>query len=564
MKSNIVSILKVGKIVNIPETELRKGDILLLQAGDLVSADVKVVEAKGLEVDEFDLTGEIMPVDKKVDKEDVFVYKGSRVTRGNGKGLVVATGEETEYGKILKQRWGQLRLEFPPLTKGRYFVLLALLLPPLIVSVSYYGDLALVSLAFFVIGVFVLLLQNGGLFKYLLISSEIKGLEERIKFHDETSLESIGKADVVCFDKTGVLTTRNIEVKHIHFADGSPDLKAFVSNEGILELTKTALALCNDVLFLEKINQADPIDQALILFALKNGVDATNLRIGYERNYEKPFDSENRYMAAGFASHGKQVYFAKGDPEVILKMCEKYVEMSGEEKKVDLDFLTSFKSQTNFIDAHGDRAIALAYSPSSFETPPQHYIFLCLIQLENPLKPGASEVVKALKEMDVRPLIVTGDKPETALRIASTIGIGSESDYCLTGRTMERMDFSEVARQSDHISVYARLLPSQKGILVRLLQQRNSFVVMVGDGANDTVALKVADVGISFREDSSPFARRVSKFLINDLPDLMAIFQSGCRIKRRVNYLLLVRIMLLASVFLVLYLQTLNLVAHLL
>ncbi|MCW3996124.1 MAG: HAD-IC family P-type ATPase [Candidatus Bathyarchaeota archaeon] len=562
LKGSSLSILRTGKIVNIREDELQKEDILLLQAGDLVAADVKLIGARGLEVDEFDLTGEIMPVEKKVDKEEeVFVYKGSRIIRGNGKGIVVAIGEETEYGKILKQRWGQVKYNFPPLIKRKYFILIAFLLPPLFAFVSYNGDFALISLTFLGMAVFILLLQNDDLFKYFLLSSEIKKLvSKKILFHDETSLENLSETDVVCFDKTGVLTTREIEVKRIFFADQSPDMEAFVSNEGIFSLTKTASALCNDVIFFERINQADPIDRALISFALKNGVDMDQLGEKYNRTYEKPFDSEDRYMSAGFSMGKEKIYFVKGDPEIILKMCRRYAAISGVENKIDLNFLSSIKTKSNIIDASGDRTIALAYSFSTLDIPPPDYTFLCLVQFENPLKPEASEVVKTLKETGIRPLAVTGDRPETALKVASAVGIADESSYVLTGKTMERMDFSEIAKQSQYISAYARLLPSQKGLLVRLLKQRNKFVVMVGDGANDTVALKVADAGISFRANSSPFAERVSKILINDLSDLVTIILNARRAKARIKYLRFLRITVLAAIFLVSYYLLLNIV----
>jgi Ca2+-transporting ATPase len=559
MERNAVAVIKKGKIINISEEDLRKRDILLLQAGDLVPADLKLIEARGLEVDEFELTGEIMPVDKKVDKEDVFVYKGSRVTRGNGKGIVIATGEETEYGEILKQRWGQVKYKFPSLIKRKYFILLVFFLPPLIFSLSHYNNLALVCVISLGMAVFAMLIQNNELFKYILTSSEVKKLKnQNIKIQDETSLDSINNLDTVCLDKTGVLTTRDIKVKSIHFANETPDMNSFVSSKGIFNLTKIACALCNDVIFFEKIGQADPIDRALISFASKNGVDINELAMKYKRTYEKPFDSEERYMACGFELGGKKIYFAKGDPETILRMCKNYVTVSGVEKKPDLDFLSSINSKTYSGNQKGYRTIAVAYSFSSLETSPLQYTFLCLLQLENPVKPGASEVVETLRENGVRTLILTGDRPETAMKIAGEIGIENKSNYFLTGKDMERMDFSAIARQSDYISVFARLLPSQKGILVRLLRKRNNSVVMVGDGPNDTVALKVADVGISFSENSSPLAKRVSKILINDLSDLLTIIQSAKRIKWRYKYLLLFRGIFLVSMLLIPYAHMLN------
>jgi len=551
--------VKTGKIVNIAENDLRKGDILLLQTGELVPADLKLIEARGLEIDEFELSGEITPVAKKVDGEDVFAYKGSRVTRGNGKGVVIATGEETEYGKILKQRWGQVKYKFPSLIKWKYFVLLAFLLPPFIVFLNRYNSPAFIFVASLAMTVFAVLIQNNEMFKYILTSSEIKKIKsQNIQIHDETSLDRINDINIVCFDKTGVLTTRDIEVKHIHFADETSEINSLLSDRDIFNLTKMACALCNDVIFFEKTNQADPIDRALISFALKNGVNIKDIASKYKRIFEKPFDSEDRYMACGFERDGKKMYFAKGDPGIILRMCKSYVIASGVEKKADFDFLSSINAKIRSINQKGDVAIALAYSSGTSETPPSHYVFLCLVQLTNPVKPGVPGVVRSLKERGMRTLILTGDRPETAMKISEEIGIGDNSDSCLTGKVMVRMDLSEIARQSDYTSVFARLSPSQKGILIMLMQQRDNSVAMVGDGTNDTIALKVADVGISFLENSSPLAKRVSKILVNDTADLLTIIQSARRIKRRIKYLMLFRVTILISMLVILYTLMLN------
>ena len=298
LKGNTVTVVKKDEIVNIAEEDLCKGDILLLQAGDLVPADLRLIEARGLELDEFDLTGEIRPVDKKVDGEDVFVYRGSRVTRGNGKGVVIATGEETEYGEILKQRYGQVKQNFPSLLRGKYFALLVFLLPPFIVALSRIGNLVLVYATFLMMAILIIFIQNNELFKYIFTSSEVKKIEsQNIQMQDVTAFDSIKNINIVCFDKTGVLTTRDLEVKHIHFADETPDMDSFASDKYIYSLTKIACALCNDVVFFEKIALADSIDRALIAFATKNGINVNELMLKAKRIYEKPFDSEDRYMA---------------------------------------------------------------------------------------------------------------------------------------------------------------------------------------------------------------------------------------------------------------------------
>ncbi len=560
MKGNNVAIMKLGKILNIAEENLSIGDILLLQAGDLVLADARLTEANGLEVDEFDLTGEILAVEKKVDREDVFVYRGSKVTRGNGKGIVTAIGEKTEYGEILKQQWGQVKYTSPPLIKTKFLFLPVFLLPPIVISALFYGGLFLSIGLFLTVAVFVLLLQNNDLFKFLIVSSEIKEIKkQKIQLRDETSFESMGRVDIVCFDKTGVLTTRDIEVKSIQIASERQDLKNFASDNGVFGLTNIACALCNEVVYFERLSEADPIDRALISFAMKNHVSITDLLAKYRRIYDKPFDSEDRYMVCGFEKDGKKVYFSKGDPEVILRMCEDYVTILGTTEKINLNFLSGLTAKDNSVDQRGDRLIALAYSFNTLESPPSKYTFLCILQLENPADPKARETVEALKKDGVRSLILTGDRPESALKVNKEIGLDSKSDYVLTGKTMERMDLSEVAKQIEHTSVFARLLPSQKSILITCLQQKNKSVVMVGDGANGTIALKVADVGISFVENSSPFAKRASKILINNLTDLLTIIRSAKRTTKRIKYLRLSRILVLTSLSTILYLYMINL-----
>jgi magnesium-transporting ATPase (P-type) len=174
------------------------------------------------------------------------------------------------------------------------------------------------------------------------------------------------------------------------------------------------------------------------------------------------------------------------------------------------------------------------------------------------LRPGVPDKVRWLKNMGIRPLMLTGDRPEAAMAVGQQAGIGLDSQYCLTGKDIARMALQEVARQAAHVSIFARLLPSQKGILVRLLQQRGHSVAMVGDGANDAVALRAADVGISFGESSSPLAKRVSRILIHDLADLLTMIAGAKRVERWLKYLMLFRIAALISMLVGLYAWTLG------
>lgn len=555
-----MTIVKVGNLVNIAEGNLRQGDIVLIQAGDLVPADLRLVEATGLEVDEFELTGEIMPVIKKVNGRDVTVYKGSKIIRGTGKGYVTATGEKTEYGKISKQKWEQERGYEIHLVNKRYFVLLVLLIPSLIISLMRFHNLAMVFAVFLPLAAIVVLLQNSKLFKYILVTSEIRRLQRHnIYFRDMTELEYFINVDVICFDKTGVLTTRYLEVKNVFPEGRILDIDSVSIEGNIFNLTKTACALCNEVLFREKMDQANLIDRALISFAMKGGINLDETLFRYKRIYDKPFDSGERYMACGFQfSETIAYYFAKGDPEVILRMCDSYVTISGVKKKMDFDLLSSTKTNIDTINKTGDTIIALAYSSDASDNVPLNYTFLCLLQLENPLVPGVREILGNLREQGIRSVMLTGDRAETAGKIGEQIGIADNPNADLTGKHIERMELSEVAKQSAYGSVFARLLPSQKGILIRLFQQKGHYVAMVGDGANDSIALKVADIGISFVENSSPFAKRLSKILINSLGDLLMLAEASKRIKWRANFVTWFRTLMIVVILFGLYMWVLS------
>jgi magnesium-transporting ATPase (P-type) len=168
-----------------------------------------------------------------------------------------------------------------------------------------------------------------------------------------------------------------------------------------------------------------------------------------------------------------------------------------------------------------------------------------LLQLENPLQAGVRETIGELTENGIRSILLTGDRAETAVRVAKECGITREPTAYLIGRTLDRMETQEIVRQSAYCSVFARLLPSQKGFLVRILQQHGRCVGMVGDGVNDGIALKATDVGISFTDNSSPVARRLAKILINDLTDLSRPIESAHRMKRRIGQVKMIRILII-------------------
>jgi Ca2+-transporting ATPase len=548
MKGNLVTVVRDEKLVNVDELTLCEGDLVVLQAGDMVPADLKLVEARGLEVDEFEITGEIMPVAKKAD--DDTLYMGSRVTRGAGKGIVVATGGRTEYGQVLKQEWEVNRPEPFKLFKKNYLGTVGLLLPVFVIHLTRSNHVLGVLAFYLLYSVFLILLQNDELFQSILVSAELGNLgRAHIQIRDAGTMKRFGQIDLLCFDKTGVLTTRHMEVKRVYFADKTIEVPAGMRDEleaSFFRLVINVYVLCNDVQFYEKVDLANPVDKALISAAVENGVDPKELLSRYRRVYDLPFDPENRYMACGFEWEDQEVrYFVKGDPEVVLGMCSHYVTAAGSLHKIDFEFRRNCRLNAEAISQNGSTAIALAFQAGNPGVPPKAYTFLCLVQLENPLQLGARGIITGIREKGIRSIMLTGDRTKTAIRVSEECGITQDSQACLTGKMIDGMELSEVARQAGYCSVYARLKPSQKGVLIRLFQQKGYSVAMVGDGPNDGIALKVADVGISFHENSSPIARRLSKILINDLADFLSLIDGSKRIKRRTGHIKLFRIFII-------------------
>ena len=228
MSANLATVVKDGELVNLADDQLCKGDLVVFQAGDLVPADLKLLEAWELEVDEFDVTGEIMPVAKKPVEEDVFLYLGSRITKGAGKGLVVAVGEQTEFGQVLKQSWERKQSLSYRFFKWEYLIPVVLLLPAIVILLKQSQAHFLVFTIYACLSLLLIFLQNYELFDRWMITSELKTCaRQHIQIRDPDALVRMHEIDTFCFDKTGVLTTRHMDVQKFYFADAIRDPTGF-------------------------------------------------------------------------------------------------------------------------------------------------------------------------------------------------------------------------------------------------------------------------------------------------------------------------------------------------
>jgi Ca2+-transporting ATPase len=542
VKGDMAAAVRKERVVNIAVDELRQGDLVIIQTGDIIPADLKLLESSDLEVDEFDLTGEIVPVRKAVQQEgDILLLQGSNVLQGHGKGVVIAAGDATEYGRILRQPSQRDKFEEIPFGKNTSVALLLLLVSALLVRLTPGRDYGLVFITYGILTLLLLLLQNGEWLKFILMRYHRKRLLKRgIYLRHAGVLDEIGKIDLFCFDKTGVLTSRDIKVKDVFLGGEDTSVGSGIAGgQETGHLILVGCVLCHDITYHETVTYTNSLDRALISYAEDNGTTIEQSLCRYHRIYQKPFRSEERYMACGFkdSKSGKPIHFAKGDPDVLLKMCCRYVTSTGEKKPVDFSFMSSVQTRLAAMSDDGSVVIALAYDESAISTHPANYTFLCLFQLENPLKAETQKVFHYLGKKGIRNVILTGDRKATALRVGAETCLEQAAKICLNGRSIEKMPLSEVARITEYVSLFAELLPSQKGVIVRLFQQKRHRVAMVGDGTNDVIALKAADVGISFVERSSPLAKRAAKVLVADLTDILALMEAACRVRRQAGWM---------------------------
>jgi len=545
-------VLRAGERVTIPSSEVVPGDIVLLEAGNVVPADLRLNSAVQLKIDEAPLTGEAVTVEKhdeplpdpalSLGDRKNMAYKGTTATYGRGSGVVVATGMATELGKIaaLLDMDGKLKT-------------------PLQQRLARFGRrLALVVLAMCVIVFLVGLLQGEEPLLMLLTSVSLAvaaipealpaivsislalGARKMVSRHalirNLPAVETLGSVTYICTDKTGTLTENRMQVEKI-YTDGSV-LREWreIPRAKLWQILFTGLALSNDASRSgEGQTSGDPTEVALYMVALEAGYDKTILEKTAERVFELPFDSERKRMTTFHSMDGGLIAYTKGAPEAILPRCISAAYDRGQ-SPVDSEELLAVADS---MAEEGLRVIAMAYrnwdslpEDTAAEAIESDLVFLGLIGMMDPPRNEARDSVSLCKSAGIVPVMITGDHAATARAIARQIGIASEKDAVVTGPQLASMDDETVRKKIREIRVYARVDPAQKIRIVEALQQQGEFVAMTGDGVNDAPALKRANIGVAMGKGGTDVAREASSLVLLD--DNFATIVSAVREGRRI------------------------------
>lgn len=550
------TVLREGKKIEISSSNLVPGDLVFLSAGSKVPADGKILFAAGLAADESMLTGESVPVEKKVFckgevssvREDC-VYMGTNITAGHGEFLVTATGMSTQMGKIAGLL-AESKKELTPLQQklsvlSKYIAALCVII---CLAVTITGilrgepafDMFLTGLSLSVAAI------PEGLTAVITISLGLavsRMLKKNALIRKLHSVETLGCANVICSDKTGTLTENRMTVTEIYLPEGKTVLpENFAKERNNLKKALLCAGLCNNAEGenAQKIG-GEPTEAALLKTVLECGVSLKN----FSRTGEVPFDSARKLMSVSVKNgEGKEFVFAKGAPDVLIPLCKTKLLGEKAEAFTAADEIL-LKKQLSKMAQSALRVLAVGYKEhGGGKISEEGFCFLGLFGLMDPPRKGAAESVLKCKKAGIRTVMITGDHPETAFAIAKKLGIAKQKTEVATGKELDLLSEKEFAAFCEHRNVFARVTPAHKLKIVRSLKKNGSIVAMTGDGVNDAPAVKEADIGVSMGKNGTDVTREASGIVLldDDFSTLVSAVEEGRiiyqNIRKFIRYLL--------------------------
>ena len=545
-------VRRAGHIHSILSSELVPGDIVLLEAGNIVPADLRLVQTVDLEVDESALTGESLAVAKQPEElkqPDLplgdrrnMLYKGTHITRGHATCITVATAAQTELGHIAtllresKSVMTPLQNRLARFGKRLALAILGIALIVFIVGLLRGEEILLMLLTAVSLAVAAIPEALPAVVTISLALGANKLGRRHALMRRLSAVETLGSITYICSDKTGTLTQNKMQVAAI-YADAHriDDLSAAATRSDLLRWLGQAMALCNNVTLDkgDKLN-GDPTEVALYLGARDGGFHKQELEQQYPRTAELPFHAERRIMTTLHRCDKETVAFAKGAPEAILPLCRHQLTEEGE---TDIDQQTQL-AQANELAAQGYRVLAVAMRrfahmpaniiPAEIES---DLTLLGLVGLIDPPRPEVLQAIDDCRTAGIVPVMITGDHPGTAQAIAHELGIGNHHGV-LTGAELDQLSDEAFEQKVVDITVYARANPEQKIRIVTALQQHGEYVAMTGDGVNDAPALKRANIGVAMGCKGTDVAREASDMVLTD--DNFATIVTAVREGRRI------------------------------
>ena len=529
-------VIRDGKKIEIQSRNVVPGDILALEAGDLITADGRVIESYSLQVNESSLTGESLSVDKitdKIDSEEValgdqknMVFSGSLVTYGRALVVVTNTGMKTEIGKIAtlmeetQEKKTPLQVSLDDFSKKLAIIILVIC--TIVFGLFLYRKMPVLDSLMFAVALAVAAIPEAlsSIVTIVLALGTQKMAKENAIIKKLRAVEGLGSVSIICSDKTGTLTQNKMTVRKI-YVDGKLINGSEISLDNKVEeyLIKNSI-LCNDSTSKDGKEIGDPTEVALVSLGHEILINEVELRSEYERLAEIPFDSDRKLMSTLHKIDSKNIMFTKGALDVILDRV-KFIMTSDGVRELTENDKNEILDVNRRLSESGLRVLCFAYKELNEIkelnlNDEYNYIFIGLISMIDPPREESKQAVADCIMAGIKPIMITGDHKITASAIAKEIGILREGDKAIEGLEIDKMSDEELKENIEHISVYARVSPEHKIRIVRAWQEKGQIVAMTGDGVNDAPALKQADIGIAMGITGTEVSKDAASVILTD------------------------------------------------
>lgn len=551
MASPNAKVIRNGKLTKIPAPELVPGDLVLIEAGDFVPADIRLIESVNLKVQEAALTGESVPIEKDVEKEvqegaslgdrTNMIFMSTIVTYGRGKGVVTATGMQTEIGNIAAMI-GESEEEGTPLQKklghfGKILGVLCLLVCAVIFVLGLVRGEELFSIFMTAVSLAVAAIPEGlpAVVTVVLALGMQRMVKRNAIMKRLGAVETLGSTTVICTDKTGTLTQNKMMVVKVFDGDSIWEVTGMgystdgqirkksgekTSSEN-LEKILQASVLCNDAKLQEGKDDiiGDPTEGALLVLGAKGGYPYEQMNKQYPRIAEFPFDSDRKLMSTLHQQDAQYVMYTKGAPDELMKRCKyilekgQIIEMTPEHRKILERQNRTFAKQALRVLGYGFKALKQNVDIKNEE---KDLVFLGLTGMIDPPREEAKKAVALCHKAGIRVVMITGDHKTTASAIAKEIGIIKSAEEAMDGHEIDTYDQPNFLKKVEHVNVFARVSPEHKVRIVTSIRENGEIAAMTGDGVNDAPALKKADIGIAMGITGTDVSKEAADMVLTD------------------------------------------------
>lgn len=552
-------VIREGTLQEVDSTELTIGDLVQIEAGDVISGDGRIIECSSLQINESALTGEVESVDKTTDvitgqvvvgDQKNMVFSSSLVTNGTGRYIVTHIGMQTEIGKIAsmlnnaKERKTPLQKSLDDfsgkLSIGIFFISLIVLCLNLFLAKQSLIDSLMIAVALAVAAIPEAL---SSIVTIVLSMSTQKMVKENAIIKNLNSVESLGCVSVICSDKTGTLTQNKMTPQTIYFYNHLMKISELDNRHHDHSVLLKSCLLCNNAVINGEQRIGDPTELALIDLVheyTKNDIEFKHTAV---RTSELPFDSDRKLMSISSLNH----IYTKGAPDVIIKRCSTIL-INGIKEPITKRHLDAIEKENQRCANNGLRVLGFAYKDyrgNQVTLEDEHDLtFIGLVSLMDPPRIESQDAVAKCKIAGIKPIMITGDHVVTARAIATQIGIYEDGDLSIEGYELDKMSEEELDEKLPHISVYARVAPEHKIRIVKAWQKRGDIVAMTGDGVNDAPALKQSDIGIAMGITGTEVSKDAASMILTDdnFSTIVKAVITGRNvyrnIKNSINYLL--------------------------